>query len=79
VAISSRGLNRLSAQRLDVRHALRLSPQGAALSGRRLFAMKLLAEMSATVFAAEPGSRLTDEAIAPAIPVIVTVTVIVGI
>ena len=35
--------------------------------------------MSATVFATEPGSRLTDEAIAPGIPVIVTVAVIVCI
>jgi hypothetical protein len=40
---------------------------------------RLLAEVSATVFAAEHGSRLTDEAIAPGISVIVAVAVIVGI
>jgi len=40
---------------------------------------KLLAEMSATVFATEPGSRLTDEAIAPAIPIIVTVAIIITV
>ena len=35
----------------------------------------LLAEMSATVFSAEPGPRLTDEAIAPDIDIIVAVIV----
>jgi hypothetical protein len=40
---------------------------------------RLLTEVSATVFATEPSSRLTNEAIAPGIPVIVTVAVIVGI
>ena len=41
--------------------------------------LRLLTEVSATVFATEPGSRLTDEAIAGGIPVIVTVAVIVCI
>ena len=40
---------------------------------------RLLTGVSATVFATEPSTRLTDEAIASDIPVIVTVAVIVGI
>lgn len=48
-------------------------------SGRLLFRWRLLTEVSTTVFATEPSSRLTDEAIAPGIPVIVTVAVIVRI
>ena len=47
--------------------------------GPPFIAMKLLAEVPAAVFATEPGSRLTDEAIAPGIPVIVAVTVIVTV
>jgi hypothetical protein len=51
----------------------------AALSSRLYYCDRLLTEVSATVFATEPCSRLADEAIAGGIPVIVTIAVIVCI
>ena len=58
---------------------------GAALSGRLFqsdeahWQRRLLAEVPAAVFATEQGSRLADEAVAPRIPLIVAVAVIVSI